>query len=123
MEGRGPCLNGMLGTSPVIIGEYLQDEGYDVKMLEGNDARDPSSLEELQDDYDTYIVTVYNNENDISSCVHFMCITTVEIEGETKYILRNDSMAGTLPKDSISDCLEVYSGGDSKTICIMGIGK
>ncbi len=123
IEGSGPCLNGILGTSPVIMEEYLKDEGYNIKTLEGKDARNVGKLEELQDEYDTYIVTLYNDENDVSGCVHTMCITSVETDGNIKYIIRNDGKANTVPQDSIYDCLEAYKEGESKTICIIGVGK
>ncbi len=124
IEGRGPCLNGQFGTSPIIIEEYLEDEGYDIKTLEGNDARDADKLNELQDDYDTYMVTLYNDGNDVSACVHTMCITTVKNDaGETKYMIWNDGDDCTIPKDSIYACLETYSDGDSKNICIIGVNN
>lgn len=123
MEGRGPCLNGILGTSPVIIEEYLKDEGYNIKTLEGKDARDQKKVYELQGDYDTYIVTLYNDENDVSEYIHTMCITRVEVDGEIKYMLRNDGKKDTLPQDSIYDCLEIYKDSNSKNICIIGVSN
>lgn len=121
IEGRGACLNGIFGTSPIIIEDYIEDEGYDYKTLEGDDARDEEKLDDLQSEYDAYIVTVYNNEDKITKMIHTMCITKVVVDGEMKYILRNDFEDDTIPYDSIYDCLEAYNYGDSKTICIIGI--
>ncbi|MCM1082612.1 MAG: LXG domain-containing protein [Clostridium sp.] len=119
IEGRGACINGLWGTSPVIIQEYLEDEGYAVKMISGENARSDKKIQSLQDEYDTYIVTVYNDKSDVSAAVHTMCITKTDIDGKIKYQLRNGK--DEIPQDSISDCLSAYENGNSKTICIMGV--
>ncbi|MCM1170725.1 MAG: LXG domain-containing protein [Clostridium sp.] len=119
IEGNGPCINGIWGTSPFIIMCYLQDEGYKVKLYEGKKAQKESNILDLEREYDTYIVTVYNDKSDVSAAVHTMCITKTDIDGEIKYHLRNGN--GELPQDSISDCLSAYEDGNSQTICIMGV--
>lgn len=121
MEGLGPCINGQWGTSPFIIMYYLQNEGYKVKLYEGKKAKKESNLQDLEREYDTYIVTVYNDKNDVGEMVHTMCITKTNIDGKIKYNLRNGSVDE--PKDSISECLNAYAGGNSQTICIMGVNK
>lgn len=120
IEGRGACLKGYFGTSPIILEEYIKDEGYDYKTLQGDDARDEKKLYELQTEYDTYIVTVYNDKTDITGAIHTMCITESIVDGKKKYILRNDN-EDTAAQASIYDCMEVYNEGKSKTICIIGI--
>lgn len=120
IEGRGACLKGYFGTSPIVLEEYIKDEGYDYKTLQGDDARDEKKLYELQTEYDTYIVTAYNDKIDITEAIHTMCITEIIVDGEKKYILRNAS-DDTKAQDSIYDCMEVYNEGKSKTICIIGI--
>ena len=121
MEGLGPCINGIWGTSPFIIMYYLQNEGYKVKLYEGKKAQKESNLQDLEREYDTYIVTVYNDKNDVGEMVHTMCITKTNIDGEIKYNLRNGSVDE--PKDSISECLDAYADGNSQTISIMGVNK
>lgn len=46
-----------------------------------------------------------------------------EVDGETKYIIRNDNNDDTKPQDSIYDCLEIYKDGNSKNICIIGVSN
>lgn len=123
IESKGPCLNGYLGTSPVIMNEYMKGEGYHTKMIQGSKARNEKSIKKLQDDYETYIVTLYNDKNDLSAYIHTMCITKVEEDGDIKYILRNDYDEYTQAYDSISECLEHYKDGNSKTISIIGVNK
>lgn len=121
IEATGPCINGIWGTSPFIIMCYLQDEGYKVKLYDGKKARKESNIQDLEREYDTYIVTVYNDKNDVGEMVHTMSITKTIIDGKIKYNLRNGGVDE--PKDSISECLNAYNDGNSQTISIMGVSK
>lgn len=124
IEANGPCINGIWGTSPFIIMCYLQDEGYKVKLYDGKKARKEKNIQALERDYDTYIVTVYNDKNDVNAMIHTMCITKTEMDGKEKYNIWNTLDDNKIePQDSISDCLNAYENGNSQTICIMGVSK
>lgn len=124
IEGRGACINGLWGTSPVIIHEYLEDEGYEVKMISGKKAHNANDIKKIQDEYDTYIVTVYNDKNNVYAMVHTMCITKTKMDGKVKYNIWNTLDVNKIEsQDTISDCLNAYNDGNSQTICIMGVRK
>ena len=94
-EGKGMMLDGYFGTSPESIAAYFESSGYDTRILVGNGITD-KTLSGLQNSYDSYIATVYNDRNDITNQIHTMSITAepngTDDMGNMKYqyVIHND---------------------------------
>lgn len=94
-EGKGMMLDGYFGTSPESIAAYFESSGYDTRILVGNGITD-KTMSGLQNSYDSYIVTVYNDRNDITNQIHTMSITAepngTDDMGNIKYqyVIHND---------------------------------
>lgn len=121
-EAYGPTLFGEFGTSPNTIVDVFEDAGVKADIYTSNEFE--SNKEKISKRYDTFVVTVYNNENDIMSEVHTMCITKNTNTGQ--YILHNayngsTTQTGYYTGNSIDEVLKQYSGGDSKLISIIGV--
>lgn len=71
-EQDGMVLNGVFGTSPMALYEYMLDKGYEASYITSTD---PTEIKHFAQDYRTFIVTGYNDRNDISRMVHTVCIT------------------------------------------------
>ncbi len=116
--------NGDWGTSPEFLEEYLIGEGYKIKTIRGKDAENDKKVEELQEEYETFIVTVYNDQYDIMSAVHTMSITCeVEEDGNKVYYIHNtfeSNLTGN-KYSSIKSAVAAYD--NSSIINIIGIKK
>ena len=114
-EGKGIMLDGYFGTSPESIAAYFESSGYDTRMLVGNGITD-KTLSGLQNSYDSYIVTVYNDRNDITNQIHTMSITAepngTDDMGNIKYryVLHNDYTEKNDDKqfDTLAAALDSY---------------
>ena len=116
-EEKGVTLYGYFGTSPMELDRYLNSQGYKTTMLV--DGEDKMDYNTLQNKYDTFIVTVYNNKEKVSSQIHTMSITH---EGG-KYYLHNTFDGSAYEGNSIEDVLSKYKNGNSEVISIIGVGK
>jgi hypothetical protein len=74
-EEDGAMLAGFFGTSPKAIYDYFSNNGYHVSM---SDTTDADEINEIGENYDTVIVTAYNDANDITKQVHTVSITKKE---------------------------------------------
>ena len=82
-EKRGAMLNGEFGVNPNAIADYFREEGYVVDMT---DSTDVNTINQLGNNSDVIIVTVYNDQNDISQMIHTVCVTKTD---EGKYVAHN----------------------------------
>ncbi len=82
-ERSGAVLKGEFGVDPRAIDEYFLKKGYIVDMT---DSTDMNVINQLGNESDVVIVTVYNDKNDISQMIHTVCITKTE---DGKYIAHN----------------------------------
>ena len=120
-EQNGSSLYGGFGTSPKAVQEYLETQGYTTEMTCKTDSE---SIEAIQDGYDTYIVTAYNDENKLSSEVHTVSIT----EDNGKYIIHNDYYYNSSKNkydskgsyDSLEDAIDAINK-DSQMISLIGV--
>lgn len=114
-EGKGMMLDGYFGTSPESIAAYFESSGYDTRILVGNGIAD-KTMSGLQNSYDSYIVTVYNDRNDITNQIHTMSITAepngTDDMGNIKYryVLHNDYTEKNDDKqfDTLAAALDSY---------------
>ena len=77
-EHDGMSLNGQIGTAPSAILRHFQKEGLECEMMK---EFSPEALAAFSKKYQTFVATVYNNENDITSMIHTVCITKEQNEG------------------------------------------
>ena len=114
-EKDGITLFGEFGTSPESLHAYFDNNGYDTKMLVG-DGISSSNISGLSDDYDTYIMTTYNNGSDLSSMIHTVSIT----KENGVYVVHND-YDGTQSYDSLNSAVSGYNNGNGEPITLIGI--
>ena len=128
-EKSGIMLDGYFGTSPDSIAKYFEDNGYDTRMLVGMEIND-KTINKLDQKYDTYIFTGYNDKNDINRGIHTMSITA-EVDYYTKsgkpvynYVIHNGDM-GEVKCESLEAALNTYKckkeHSDFELISIIGI--
>lgn len=90
-ESSSTVASGYAGTAPAEVCNFLKGEGYKAKMYEG-DNLSSSDYTSISGKYDSFIVTVYNDKNDLNSAVHTMAITTnIDSNGDTIYTIHNES--------------------------------
>ena len=88
-EQRGLVLGGFFGTATDIIVSYLKDKGLYTEELWGH-AINRTRTEQLTKDYDAFVLTMYNDADNIFAQVHTVCIT----KQGTKYAVHNAGMPG-----------------------------
>jgi hypothetical protein len=114
-EGNGIVLGGEFGTSPDAVNTYFQNNGYDTKMISGKEIKS-STIEKMQDKYDTYILTTYNDSSDLTAAVHTISITKNE---DGKYVMHNAGDATEY--ETLEEAIGAYNGGISEPISIIGV--
>ena len=71
-ERNGAALDGMWGVAPNAIEEYFIGQGYEVTST---NEKGPLTINMIGEQYDTVIVTAYNDANDITRQLHTVSIT------------------------------------------------
>lgn len=121
-EKKGIALNGAFGTAPKAMAKYLQKRGYHTRMLSGKRVTN-QGFEGLSRDCDTFIVTVYNNKENLGEMVHTMCITKGMTEdGAAEYVLHNGGIEA-FPQKTLEALLLAYGGERVRPICLIGVAK
>lgn len=123
-ERDGSALNGNIGVSPVAIADFFKNSGYDVTMITD---KDKSIINHLGQRNDTTIVTVYNNQQDITAQVHTVSITK---EKDGKYFIHNSYHYDTHKSayvsrggyDTLQDAIDGISL-DASVISVIGISS
>ena len=123
-EKDGAAVNGKVGVAPTAIYNYFNNQFFDVNFT---DTKNPETINKIGVDYDVIIVTVYNDEHDITEQMHTVCITR-EKDGE--YVLHNvffkDGNGVFAEKRTQTDTLEKAISqitGNSTAISVIGINK
>lgn len=109
-ETDGIIKKGYFGTSIWALKRYLDKEGIDNAIGYGE--------ENARADADSYIVTLYNDKDDISQMIHTMAI----IKKDGLYSMYN-AHGDVIKRESIGDCIEKYGEGRSKVISTICISK
>jgi len=112
-EQKGMILGGYFGTSPDYLEAYLKRE-HEVKTFTGRRIKE-AALGRLADEYTAYIMTVYNDRNDITKQIHTMCIT----KEDGNYRIHNGEKGKNYA--TLSQAVSGYNEGKGKAICVMGI--
>lgn len=111
-ERKGAVLWGYWGTLPTAIWNYFKDRGYDAAMT---DSLEQTEINAIGDRYDTIVITVYNNADNIMEQIHTINVSKNE-EGK---FFRHNSPAG--PYDSLWEAIGDMSQGHAKPISVIGI--
>lgn len=114
-EKNGITANGEFGTSPQAIDSYFEQNGYDTKMLAGNNISS-SQVSNMSKNYDTYIMTTYNNKSNLGSQIHTVSIT----KENGVYVVHND-YEGTKSYSSLEAAVSGYKDGNGEPISLIGI--
>ncbi|HEX2947944.1 MAG TPA: hypothetical protein VHT96_18550 [Clostridia bacterium] len=116
-EKDGIVLNGEFGTSPYAVVDYFRNapnNEFDAAIT-----TDASAFDSYGNKYDTLILTMYNNGNDIRDMVHTVSITK---DASGQFFVHNCGCENT-PFNSVSDALSGINGGTAKGISLIGISK
>lgn len=121
-EESGIVLNGEFGTNPTALYLYLEASGYDANMLCGMSVTD-SALNNMQSEYSTYILTAYNDANNLGAMIHTISITceTDPTSGDSYYVIHN--AGDSTHYDSLADAVNGYNGGNGEPITVIGVSK
>lgn len=114
-KNNGLLLYGLFGVAPQAIEEYMNGLGFQTMSS-------PNKEEYLaiQEACDVYILTKFNDINDITKAMHHACINK-KPNGKFQ-IHNNGGYNGYLKEyDSISDILSKIDSGNAKDIVLIGI--
>ncbi|MBE5942266.1 MAG: hypothetical protein E7264_07000 [Lachnospiraceae bacterium] len=113
-ENGGATLFGYLGTSTESIVDYFEDNGYTTEQITGDDITS-ENLQNMADEYETYIMMSYNDESSIWNNIHYMSIT----HEDGGYVVHNGN--DTTPYPSLEEAIYAYNNGKSEPITVVGI--
>lgn len=116
-EKDGMVLNGNFGTAPKAIADYLTKKGYKAEM-----ETEPEKFDRLGKDSESLILTMYNDENDISQEVHTINISKGK---DGKYTAHNTYCNGKVlgPFGSVTETIANINSGKAKGISLIGVRK
>lgn len=115
-ERSGIAAKGAFGTSPLSVYSYFHKLGHDSKMLFAGKIT-AQKLRNMQDQYDTYILTAYNDANDLGGMIHTVSITAQN----GTYVIHNAGDPSAY--HSLEEAVNGFRGGAGKTICLIGVKK
>ena len=70
----------------------------------------------MDKNYDTYIMTTYNNKSDLNSMIHTVSIT----KENGMYVIHND-YEGTKSYKTLEEAVRGYKNGEGEPISLIGI--
>jgi ATP-binding cassette subfamily B protein len=115
-EKRGITAGGAFGTSPRALCRYLKTEGFRTQMLCGKKINE-KTIENLQKNNDTFLMTAYNDANDLGKMIHTVSIT----EKNERFTVHNASDNAAYP--TLAAAVLGYRGGIGRAICLIGVKK
>ena len=115
-EEDGILWSGRFGTSPIALSDYLQKHGFQTRLCTKD-----LPMHSLLDEYDVFILTMYNNAFDLRDEIHTVCVTH-EPDGFIAHnVYCNGSCIGPFP--SFDELIGSFHEGRSKAISLIGISK
>lgn len=115
-EKDGCVLSGKFGTAPIAMADFFKRRGYatEVSIKE-------KDYKQLENDYDSFILTMYNDKHDIRKEIHTVSIS----KNGGKYIAHNVYCNGTVtkPYSSINELIDNINNGRAKAISLIGIRR
>lgn len=126
-EQDGAVLYGMFGTSPYQIEKCFEEKGYDVISTR---SKEEAVVNDIGDNSDTVIATVYNNQDNVMDQLHTVSITkdsngkfsihNTGAKKDGKYVAKDNNGVGY---DTLHDAICDVSGGNSMNISVIGISN
>lgn len=125
-ERQGAVLSGYFGSAPKAAYHYFKNMGYQVKVVT---RRDEETINELGQDYQTVIATVYNDGHDIFRMIHTVNISKDErgyYYGHNCYKREKNARGETVyvsfgPHRTLWEAITGMSGGSAEVLLVMGI--
>ena len=114
-EKEGIIIDGLFGTSTDSVEKYLKSNGYNTISSYNKEEYD-----NIGENYDAFIMTIYNNKFNIFEGMHFIAITK---ENRYFHIHNNGYNSHIIDYNSISDLLKKIDDGMAKDIFLTGIKK
>lgn len=115
-EKDGMVLSGKFGTAPKAIKDFLDKQGYKTDMTTNE-----ADFDNYGKKYQSLILTMYNDKDDISKEVH-----TVNISKEDgKFVAHNVYCNGKIvgPSATVKELIANMNGGKAKGISLIGVSK
>jgi hypothetical protein len=116
-EKNGMIMNGCMGTSPAAMYEYMTDHGYETDYTTSND---PAVINDFSNDYDTFLVMAYNNQQNINYSAHHFCITK---DADGNFVVHNGEGNGlpSAPFSSLDKAIKNMGSADPRSVIITGV--
>lgn len=115
-EKDGMIFGGRFGTSPKALLDFFSKNGYKCDFV-----RNESEIRRIEPLYDTFILTIYNDKDNIKRQIHTINVNR-EMSGLIAHnVYGNGAPMGPFP--SVEVMLGSINKGQSKLICIFGIGE
>lgn len=115
-EKDGMVLSGKFGTAPKAVKDFLDKHGFKTDMTTNE-----ADFENFGKQFQSLILTMYNDKDDISKEVH-----TVNISKEDgKFVAHNVYCNGKVvgPNATIKELIANMNGGKVKGISLIGVSK
>ena len=113
---KGICLKGIFGTNPKALEKYFREYGYRTASCTGKRIT-KEALAALQQDYDTFIMTAFNEGQNPFAMVHTMSITK-----EKNGYRRHNDYEKVQFYETLYDAVRLYHGGRGHTFCVIAVG-
>jgi len=113
-EKNAMVLSGKFGSSPKAISKYFKSMGYITKLTTKE-----FEFSEISEEFDSLILTFYNDRNDITRQIHTVCITKKD-NLFTAHNVYCNGMA-TKPYTSIQHLIADLNYGKAKAISLIGL--
>ncbi len=114
-ERMGLCLFGAFGTAPAKLKRFFREAGIGQEALSGK-ALTKEAAEGLEKRYETFVVTVYNDRENIMAMIHTMCISRVN----GGFTVHNSGSSGVV-FPSLSEAVFSLNGGRAKPLWLLGV--
>ena len=114
-EKDGILLSGLFGTSIRAIEEYFVKNGFKTKSSSKKE-----NYEQIAQNSDVLILTMYNSRYDITAQVHTIAITKKD---GTYYVHNNSANPPSVGYSSFTTCLSLIKSGLAKDLFLIGINK
>lgn len=125
-EGRGAVWKGRFGVSPKAAYQYFKKLGYQVSF---SNSKDIAVINKIGEQYDTMIVTVYNDKNDITKQVHTVNVSKDSLgkfHVHNGYKVRMDAQGmrtyvSAGPYDTPDAAVKGMARGNAGVLAVIGI--
>jgi hypothetical protein len=115
-EKDGMVLSGKFGTAPKAISDFLEKQGFATKLT-----TEEKEFDGIGKAYESMILTMYNDKNDISKEVHTVNISKENGKFTAHNVYCNGKVVG--PYASVSEVIKNINGGKAKGISLIGVKK